>query len=187
MKDKILTVWDKKGDSIYSAESTIYWSGYSKKDNINTVPKYLEDNADQLRASYLAFIHELGELNISGKRLIDHLEIDEDFSYWWMTLIAEKSYLKSPRIFDCLRLLALDKKLEEIKPHTLRLISDDRALADAIKKCAKSKGIHFQWDKVIKSNHEKGFKSLHQRLPATLKAFILNIPKNQLQIHKKNG
>jgi surface carbohydrate biosynthesis protein (TIGR04326 family) len=172
LKDKILTVWDKKGNSIYPAESTIYWSGYSKEDNINTVPKYLEDNADQLRARYLAFIHELGELNFSGKRLVNHLEVDEDFSFWWMTLLAEKSYLKSPRIFDCLRLLALDKQLNEIKPDTLRLVSDDRTLAKAIKKCTESKGIHFQWDKVFKSNQGKGVKSLYRRLPAILRAFV---------------
>ena len=172
MKDKILTVWDCEETAKSPVKSTICWSGYTNEGNYNTVPQFLEENADQLRARYLTFIHDLGELNISGKRLIDHLEIEEDFSYWWMTLLAEMSFFKSPCIFDCLRLLALDKKLEEIKPHTLRLISDDRALADAIKKCAKSKGIHFQWDKVIKSNHEKGFKSLHQRLPATLRAFV---------------
>ena len=172
MKDNILTVWDCEEKVTSTIESTIFWSGYNNEGNFDTVPQFLEENSDLLRARYLRFIHDLGELNISGKRLIDHLEIEEDFSYWWMTLLAEMSFFKSPCIFDCLRLLALDKKLEEIKPHTLKLVSDDRALADAIKKCAKSKGIHFQWDKVIKSNHEKGFKSLYQRLPATLKAFI---------------
>jgi len=60
LSDKILTVWDCEETATSPAESTIYWSGYSKKENINTVPKYLEDNADQLRARYLAFIHELG-------------------------------------------------------------------------------------------------------------------------------
>lgn len=172
MKSKIITVWDSEEKATSPVESTIYWSGYSNEGKINTVPQFLEENAEQLRARYLAFIQELGELDITGKRLIDHLEIDEDFSYWWMTLLAEKSFLKSPCIFNCLRLLALDKKLEEIEPHTLILVSGDSTLAEAIKKCAKSKGIHFQWDKVFKSNHEKGLKSLYPRLPATLRAFV---------------
>jgi len=172
LSDKILTVWDCEETATSPAESTIYWSGYSNESNLNTVPQYLEENSDQLRSIFLAFIHELGELNIKGKRLIDHMEIDKDFSYWWMTLVAEKSYLKSPRIFDCLRLLALDKQVNDINPSTLRLVSGDRTLADAVKKCAKSKGIHFQWDKVIKSNHGNSLKSLYQRLPAILKAFV---------------
>ena len=113
MKNNILTVWDSDKTAKSSSESTIYWSGYSNQSDSNTLPLFLEENSDQLRAHFLEFIHSLGELDIRGKRLIDHLEIDEGFSYWWMTLIAEKSYLKSPRIFDCLRLLALNKKLDE--------------------------------------------------------------------------
>ena len=180
MNDKILTVWDKKGNSLYPVESTIYWSGYPKKDNINTVPKYLEDNADQLRARYLAFIHELGTLDIKGKRLLDHLEVDENFSFWWMTSLAEKNYLKSPRIFDCLSLLALDKKLEETKPHTLRLVSADSILARTIKKCSISKGIHFQWDRVISSEKKMDIKSFLRKMPSYMKAgysFLMHILK----------
>ena len=131
MNSKIITIWDKKGPSTYPSDSTIYWSGYYNK---NTIPQYLENNAQELRLIYLSFIHDLGELNISGKQLIDHLEVEDGFSLWWMTLLAEKSYLKSSRIFDSLRLLALDKKLNEIKPDIINLVSSDCVLAKAIKK-----------------------------------------------------
>ena len=170
MNDKILTVWDCEETATSPAESTIYWSGYSKKGNISTVPLYLEQNADKLRARYLAFIHELGELNVSGKMLLDHLNIDENFSFWWMTLIAEKNHNKSSRIFDCLRLLALDDKLEKINPHTLRLVSDDSILARSIKKCSVSKGIHFQWDRVVSSEKKMDIKFLLRKLPSYVNA-----------------
>ncbi len=172
MNDKILTIWDREEEATSPAESTIYWSGYYKKDNIKTIPNYLEQNADQLRARYLSFIHELGELNFLGKRLIDHLEVDKDFSFWWMTLPAEKSYLKSPRIFDCLRLLALDEQLNRIKPQTLKLVSGDNALADAINKCAESKGIHFEWDKKINQSGKMNLKNFYGRLPSTVRSII---------------
>ena len=59
----------------------------------------LESNAESLRKKYLEFIYQFGESKINGKTVIDHLELHKDFSYWWMTLIAQKDIIQfSPHI-----------------------------------------------------------------------------------------
>lgn len=43
--------------------------------------------------------------------MIIYLALKNGYNLWWMSLVTEKSPVKSTKIFDCLRLLAL----EEIK------------------------------------------------------------------------
>ncbi len=189
MSNKNLTVWDCEGTATSPLESTIYWSGYSQQEKVNTVPTYLEKKSDELRARYLSFVHQLGELNISGNRLIDHLEIEKNFSFWWMTLIAEKSYLKSPRIFDCLRLLAFDMQLDEMKPKAIKLVSNDSTLARAMHRCARSKGIPFKWEKSIYECGKLYLKGFYKRIPYNFRAivfFLIHIFKRWQLIKIKN-
>jgi surface carbohydrate biosynthesis protein (TIGR04326 family) len=108
-----------------------------------SIPRYLEDHAERLRAKYLAFIHDLGEARIGDKRIIDHLDMGDGFSLWWMTELAEKSPFKSPQIYGCLRLLALEEILLEKKPSSLTLNSADRNLAKAIKQLCQTLQIEF--------------------------------------------
>ena len=95
-KDEII-IWDDKEKSAPISKYVICWNSYNNERSNQSVLDYIETNSDQLRSKFLSYIHEFGELKIFNKRLIDHLEIDNGFSFWWMTLIAEKSYLKSPR------------------------------------------------------------------------------------------
>ena len=55
----------------------------------------MENNSDQLRSEYLTYIYDIGQLQVHGKCIIKHLEIERGFSLWWMTLLAEKSPVKS--------------------------------------------------------------------------------------------
>ena len=65
----------------------------------------------------MKFIHELGESKFKGKRIVDYLDVGDGFSIWWMTLLAEKNPLKSPCIYDCIRLLALEEIFKESVEH----------------------------------------------------------------------
>ena len=132
MNDSVI-VWDQKEPTLnnYSQE-TLYWQSYTNDSNGTSIPAYLEIHATRLRAKYLEFIHDLGEQQIKGKSVIEHLAIEEDFSFWWMTLLAEKSTLKSPQIYDCLRLMALEEVLLKVKPSHLSLVSSDKNLAKAM-------------------------------------------------------
>ena len=104
-----LLLWDLDGpfDNSNSMHDVIYWSKYpdAESDGIFSIPQLVEDNADHLKAKYLRLIYEFGEAKVNGKRVIDHLIIRKNFSYWWMTLLAEKcNYAKSPQIDNIIKI-----------------------------------------------------------------------------------
>ena len=69
-----LVVWDQPGDPPHSEVEVLLWQGYGAADSETSVPRYLELHAERIRSKYLAFVHDLGESPIAGKRLIDHLD-----------------------------------------------------------------------------------------------------------------
>ncbi len=92
----------------------IYWNKSKDSDEIIGaesfyLTNFVELHDQELRSKYLAFICNLGNFNINGKRIVKHMEVVPNFSFWWMTTLAEKSFYKSPYIKDCLKLLALEK------------------------------------------------------------------------------
>src|SRR6202140_27854 len=129
-----VVVWDQKDPPPTTADKVLCWRSYADCGTVSSVPRYLEDHAARIRQKYLAFIHDLGERRIAGKRVVDHLDLGDGFSLWWMTPLAEKSPYKSPRIYDCLRLIALEEILTEEPPSHLTLITDSKALAQAIRR-----------------------------------------------------
>jgi surface carbohydrate biosynthesis protein (TIGR04326 family) len=141
-----LVVWDRDDDPPAHSGQLLYWRHYGQRESesVSSVPRYLEEHADRLKKKYLAFIHELGEHRVADRRLIDHLDAGDGFSFWWMTLLAEKSPFKSPRIYDCLRLLALEEILLANRPAMLTLASSDRALVQAISRLCRNLDIRFR-------------------------------------------
>ena len=89
-----ILIWDSESDPPKDL-LVFHWRRYSESDNVRSVLKTIESDSDDLRKEYLKFIYDLGELNIKGKRIVDYLEIEPGFSLWWMSLLAEKNYIKS--------------------------------------------------------------------------------------------
>jgi surface carbohydrate biosynthesis protein (TIGR04326 family) len=106
-----LLIWDADGEPPVGDWTTLLWRSYDTKGrkDVISIPQLVEDNAESLRARYLAWIYELGETKVKKKRIVDHLEIRPGFSYWWMTLLAQKcTYASSPNIYHAIRLLACE-------------------------------------------------------------------------------
>lgn len=127
-----------------SGETVLVWKSYQEDARVTSVPRYLEHHAERIRARYLAFVHDLGETRIAGRRLVDHFTIETGFSLWWMIRIPEKSPFKSPRIYDCLRLLALEEILLERKVSSLTLHTADADLMEAIGQLCSGLGVGFE-------------------------------------------
>ena len=96
LKTKTVLIWDSSEPYPDNDEFKVLWRSYATKDLKTEVslPKFVEDKADKLRLKYLSFIYDLGELEISGKRVIKLLEISPGFSFWWMTQVGKNHYLK---------------------------------------------------------------------------------------------
>src|ERR1700722_14534578 len=87
-------LWDQTSEPAIIEDQILGWQSYSEHDFLLSVPRYVEHHAERLRKKYLAFIHDLGEYHIAGKRVVDHMNMGDGFSLWWMTTLAEKSPLK---------------------------------------------------------------------------------------------
>lgn len=134
----------------------------------------MEDHAESLRKRYLAWIYEIGETVIRGKRLVDHMQLRSGFSSWWMSLLVEKcNFAKSPQIDDAVRLLAFTDWMNGRNAERVVLVSSNAALADCLKCWCSQKGIGFEWrhgkDKTLPVSP---LRRLYARLPHALQALI---------------
>ncbi len=145
--EKVL-VWDAVDLPPSADGTTVLWRGFADgaADNVVSIPRRVEENSDALRARYLAWVYDLGELRIQGRRLVDHLQLRPGFSYWWMTLLVEKcNYSKSPQIDDAIRLLAFTDWAAGRALGRITLASASRPLAECMRRWCEKSGIPFAW------------------------------------------
>jgi len=155
-------------------ESSVYkWNGYDETFDYLSVPAYLESNSDRLRAKYLTFINNLGETRVNGKRMIDHLSLKNGYDLWSMSLVVEKSPFKSPGIFDCLRLLALEEIIQIQNPEKLILHSSSLILVDAVRVLCHNLGVTFSFHHVkTKKKRIDTLLDLYRLLPNQIRSFF---------------
>jgi surface carbohydrate biosynthesis protein (TIGR04326 family) len=169
-------IWDTDGAPPKGKWIPVLWRSYGERDDlIHSIPKLVEDQADALRERYLAWIYNLGESHIEGKRLIDHLELRSGFSYWWMTLIAEKCNIyKSFYIMDVLKLLALEELVSNHSVSAIILVSSDKILAQAFRLWCKNAGLAFEWrPSQGRPEPASWIRRLYRSLPQPVQAVIL--------------
>ena len=86
--------------------------------NRNTLDIFqiIESNKYEIRKRYLKWIYEIQNLKINSKKIINHLKIQNNFSFWWMQPISEKSnFLKSFQVNEIIKLIALEYYLKTNK------------------------------------------------------------------------
>jgi len=148
------------------------WSGYVETEVARSLLLYVEKHAERLRRKYLAWIHELGETRIAGRRLVEHLELEPGFSYWWMTLLVEKSPWKTPSISDAIRLLALEELVAEHEPRLLRSVTANEGLQDAVATLCRNLGIAHESHEPAVARRRIKASDVYHALPYPLKALV---------------
>ena len=171
-----LLVWDVESHPIDDYDTLIYWNGFSniKEDKIFSLPLLVEENAESLKSKYLKLIYEFGEARIDNQSIIEYLQIRQNFSYWWMTLLVEKcNYSKSPQVDNIIKLMALEKWLHENSYKKIQLVTLNNELADAVSLLSKKLLIDFEWKKINKEkNNPVSIKNMFYSLPAIIQQSI---------------
>ena len=69
---KILLVWDTDEELLLQSDDVLNWQSYemSVLENVFSIQRLIEENAEHLRSKYLAYIYDLGELRINSKRVV---------------------------------------------------------------------------------------------------------------------
>ena len=172
MTDSIL-VWGGAEGVAFPAGDVLCWQTYTEEGSVSSIPKYLERHSDRLREKYLRFIHDLGQSYIFGFRVVDHLDRGDGFSFWWMNQLAEKSPFKSPQIYDCLRLMALEEILRETRPLELAATGVAEDVAQAIGALCDVLQINFVLhEKGRLRNRRWSFRQLYLALPFEIQSLI---------------
>lgn len=172
----VFFVWDGDGLPPEGNWKKILWRGFidKKEHDSISIPQLVEENSDFFKYRYLAWIFELGETHVDGKRLVDHLEVRSGFSYWWMTLIAEKcNWAKSPQINDTIRFLAFESLFVGQSVPRVILATSNAALAECMKLWCCAGRIIFEW-RVIREKKES--KAISQRIYRALPHLIKALP-----------
>ncbi len=167
-----IVVWALQGEPPADAGDVLLWHDYAEGIGVQSVPRYLEEHAKRLRSKYLEFIHDLGERRINGKSVVEHLDLGDGFSFWWMTRLAEKSPFKSPHLYDCLRLMAMEEILVELRPSRLVLHGAERDLSEAIETTCRNLGIGFVWHSANPSKRKWSLRGVYLALPQPVQAMI---------------
>ncbi len=111
-------------------KTTIYWNdfGTNQTNDLISLPTYIEQNEEALRRRFLEFVYEVGQCQIAGKTVIERLQIDEDFSYWWLTLFALRRTHPDSGIPETIKLLALEEIVKKMNISEITInIQDLRA------------------------------------------------------------
>ena len=152
-------VWDREGTPDESADLPILWNAWVAPEGLRCVciPQLVEDRADSLRKRYLAWIGDFAKHVIAGKTLIEHMEIRPGFSAWWMSLLFEKSILKSPQITQAIKLFVLEDCLNEAGIARVILHTKNPCLAECVRRLCARKSLAFELSGGIPARSKEGW------------------------------
>lgn len=167
-----LLLWDDPSEPPVGNWVTYRWNGYSEQGGVHSLLRYCESHAEGLRDKYLAWIHDFGEIRIGKKNIVEHLAFEDRLSYWWMTLLVEKSPYKSP-LTDAIRLLAVEEILKKEKSAGVQLVTRNRQVAQAIRALCQQMDVACKWkEPPIVASRSRGAEAVVRDLPGFMQALL---------------
>ena len=104
-----LVILDSVNVSTNYNSDILLWSGNNQSSNnkVYSLLEIVESNSEYCKKEYASLISDLGEAVVGNKRVVEQLKIESNFSFWWTTLIAEKSnYSKSFEVNNAIKIIA---------------------------------------------------------------------------------
>lgn len=166
-----MIIWDQKGFPPEDKKALL-WNGYKDTNYHCSLLKYIDTNSERLRAEYLSFIYDLGQLNVSGKRVVEYLEIEQGFSLWWMGLLAEKNPVKSNTVQTSLRLMAIRDLIKKMKPNKIELYSSNYNVAESLIKLCELNKISFSFNRQKPNKFNWSTKNIFKIFPHIFQGLI---------------
>ena len=168
-------MWDVEGVPPEGAAATVLWSSFAANGNaaVQSLPKRVEERAEEYRARYLAWIHELGESVIDGKALRERLELRPGFSYWWMTSLAQKFNAgERSHVNDAIKLLALEELVREKDISSINLVSANVGVTCSLRRFCRASDIAFTARRADEIGGRNLGAMLRRLVPAPLRALL---------------
>lgn len=124
----------------------ILWSSYGSTERSLSLPEYVESNSKRLRAKYLSWIYDLGDISYLGIPVVDLMHVRAHFSAWWSSLLNQSSnIIITPEICDVLKVLALNELLFGSALNQIHIVSSNKILASILREWASKKNLTSSW------------------------------------------
>ena len=159
--------WDGEGEVV------VYWSQLSPSSFRDSIPQKVQEQSANIKKEYLAWLFRLGKTKVGNKTLIEFLKIFDNFSFWWMTRVAEKSPLKSPCIYQVFKLRALELLYLEKNCRGLLYFGNDLKLHNILKAWCRELGHSYRRvssKKCEVKSKEAGLRGIVSRFPHCFQA-----------------
>lgn len=173
-----------------AADAVAYWDIQDVPAGAISVPRLVDENAEQLRDEYVAWSGSLAEIEVLSETLAHVLRSDllGGGSFWWTTLIAERSPITCPEIYDVLRLRVLEHLFLSGGYRGVCYVGSDRRLHLTLREWMRCLGLGYRWQKTPvgrAGNKRRWF----DRLPHLLRAamFLGHFLVTRLIHHLKIG
>ena len=95
----------------WNGESRViaHWTELNVAESQESIPQRVEERALKIKAEYLAWVHDLGEISIKGETLGASLKVLNNLSYWWMIAPVLKSPFESDSLYTVFKLRTLEQ------------------------------------------------------------------------------
>jgi surface carbohydrate biosynthesis protein (TIGR04326 family) len=146
-RDRLL-VWAIAAQEPALHSNAILWSGRVRRGGVRSLVDYLETHADEMRARYLAWVQDFGDIRVFGRPLCERFRLSARASFWAHAVFVEQSLWKQASMEPLLKLFALERILRMERPAAVELVGADRKLAAALKSLCERSGIEFSWHRL---------------------------------------
>ena len=119
-------------------ENTIYWSSINVPLGCISIPLEVDKKGEELKKRYIEFINEISNRKVNGAYVKEQLTVS-GFSFWWSSLISEKSIWKSTSIFESFKYFALDEMLKYYAGNEIVIYSNDKLLMSLVRNSIENK------------------------------------------------
>jgi surface carbohydrate biosynthesis protein (TIGR04326 family) len=173
MEESALVLLDKGACWNNPAKVVAHWSELSPTSGEESVCKEVDARAMAIKKEYLAWVYDLGRVEVEGQPLTKFLQIGDRLSFWWMTLKAEKSTFKSPGIYQVFKLRALESIYEKHACKGLIYCGGDAKLHCVLEQWCRKIGHPYQRNTSsvkIRVKKTSAFRKMHHKLPYGLQA-----------------
>ncbi len=145
---RTLTLLDG-GQATDAVDAVVYWSSSDVPDGAASLPSLVENEFRELRADFLDWSAGLADVRVGEHTLASHLCGSglNGTSWWWTTLISERSPMRSPQIYSVLKLRVLERLYTQGGYSCLCYIGSDKKLDRILRRWMSSMrhGYSMQW------------------------------------------
>ena len=169
--DRRLVIFDNYDEIEFNHDIKAYLSDSSKE---TSIPRLMIEWKKELIKEYVAMIYSCGFFGNKSVNIHKRLMIRPNFSFWWMTLLSEKSPIRSKSIYKILQFRVIERLFYEKKCTHIALYSDDKKLHHLLLEWSKISGFNYE----RKKKRSKQIKNidihdLYDKLPYFIRASIL--------------